>query len=110
SEGRPYVALFISSPANLAKLDQLQQINARLADARGLTEAEAKKLSLDGKAVTIQSFGLHSTEVASSQTAAEFVYDCLTRTDEESMRNLEQVINIVLPSINPDGTKMGADW
>ena len=48
--------------------------------------------------------------MAASQTAAEFVYDCLTRTDEESMRNLDNVISIVLPSINPDGTQMIADW
>jgi hypothetical protein len=35
SEGRPYIALFISSPANLAKLDHYKRINARLADPRG---------------------------------------------------------------------------
>src|SRR5687767_16017617 len=38
SEGRPYLALFISSPANIAKLDHYKQINARLADPRGLSE------------------------------------------------------------------------
>ena len=110
SEGRPFIALFISSPANLARLEQLRQINAKLADPRGIPEAEVKKLVADGKAVTIQSFALHSSEVAASQTAAEFVYDSLTRTDEEAMRNLEQVVSIVLPSINPDGTQMIADW
>lgn len=41
SEGRPYIALFISSPANLAKLDHYRQLNARLADPRGLTVAWA---------------------------------------------------------------------
>ena len=35
SENRPYIALFISSPANLAVLDRLKQLNARLADPRG---------------------------------------------------------------------------
>ena len=110
SEGRPFIALFISSPANLVKLEQYRQINARLADPRGLAEADVRKLVADGKAVTIQSFALHSSEVAASQTAAEFVYDSLTRTDGEAMRNLDQVINIVLPSINPDGTQMIADW
>jgi hypothetical protein len=110
SEGRPFIALFISSPANLARLEQLRQINAKLADPRGIPEAEIKKLVADGRAVTIQSFALHSNEVAASQTAAEFVYDSLTRTDEEAMRNLDQVVSIVLPSINPDGTQMIADW
>ena len=110
SEGRPYIALFISSPANLAKLDHYKQINARLADPRGLSEAEGKALAADGKAVIIQSFALHSSEVAASQTAAEFVYDSLTRTDAEAQQILDNVISIVMPSINPDGTQMIADW
>src|SRR5687767_2819541 len=110
SEGRPYLALFISSPANIAKLDHYKQINARLADPRGLSEAEGKKLAAEGRAVVIQSFALHSSEVAASQTAAEFVYDSLTRTDAESQQILDNVISIVMPSINPDGTQMIADW
>ncbi len=28
SEGRPFVAIFISSPQNLAKLEQLRELNA----------------------------------------------------------------------------------
>lgn len=110
SEGRPYVALFISSPANLTKLDQFKQLNARLADPRGLSEPEAKKLVAEARAVVIQSFALHSSEVAASQTAAEFVYDNLTRTDDEAQQSLDNVISIVMPSINPDGTQMIADW
>src|SRR5690606_35682996 len=89
SEGRPYVAIFISSPANLEKLDHYRQLNARLADPRGLPEAEAKKLVSDAKAVVIQSFALHSSEVAASQTAAEFVHDAVTRTDDEAQRMLD---------------------
>jgi hypothetical protein len=110
SEGRPYIALFISSPANLAKLDHYKQLNARLADPRGLSESEARKVVAEAKAVVIQSFALHSSEVAASQTAAEFVYDSLTRTDTEAQQILDNVISIVMPSINPDGTQMIADW
>jgi hypothetical protein len=110
SENRPYIALFISSPANLAKLDRLRQLNARLADPRGLSEAEAQKVIAEARAVVIQSFALHSSEVAASQTAAEYVYDSLTRKDEEAQRMLDNVISIVVPSINPDGTQMIADW
>jgi hypothetical protein len=110
SEGRPFLALFISSPANLAKLDRLRQVNAKLADPRGLTEAEARSLVAEGKAVVVQSFALHSSEVAASQTAAEFVHDSLTRSDEDAARARDNVISIVLPSINPDGTQMIAEW
>ncbi len=110
SEGRPYIAIFISSPANLGKLDHYKQINARLADPRGMSEAEGRKLAADGKAVIVQSFALHSSEVAAAQTAAEYVYDSITRTDPEAQRILDEVISIVMPSINPDGTQMIADW
>ena len=48
--------------------------------------------------------------MAASQTAAEFVYDSLTRTDSEAQQILDNVISIVTPSINPDGTQMIADW
>ncbi|MEZ5287069.1 MAG: M14 family zinc carboxypeptidase [Vicinamibacterales bacterium] len=75
SEGRPYIALFISSPANLAKLDQYREMNAKLADPRGVPEAEIERIIQQGKAVVIQSFGLHSTEVAAAQTAAQFVHE-----------------------------------
>ena len=110
SEGRPYIALFISSPANLAKLDRYKQLNARLADPRGMTETEAKTVVAEARAVVVQSFALHSSEVAAAQTAAEYVYDSLTRTDEEATRILDNVISIVMPSINPDGTQMIANW
>jgi hypothetical protein len=110
SEGRPYIAIFISAPANLASLERYRQINARLADPRGLSEGEARKLAADGKAVIIQTFALHSSEVAASQTAAEYVYDSITRTDPEAQAMLDNVISIVMPSINPDGTQMIADW
>jgi hypothetical protein len=110
SEGRPYIALFISSPANLARLDAYRTMNARLADPRGATDAEIAGLVRDGRAVVIQSFALHSSEVAASQTAAEFTYDSITRDDPEATRMRDEVISIVVPSINPDGTQMIADW
>jgi hypothetical protein len=110
SEGRPYIALFISSPANLAKLDRYRQLNARLVDPRGLSEAEARTIIAEARAVVIQSFALHSSEVAAAQTAAEYVYDSITRQDDEAQRMLDNVISIVVPSINPDGTQMIADW
>jgi len=110
SEGRPYIALFISSPANLAKLEQYREMNAKLADPRGVPQAELDRIVAEGRPVIIQSFALHSNEVAAAQTAAEFAYESLSRTDAEAQRMLDNVISIVVPSINPDGTQMIADW
>ena len=108
--GNPFLFLFISSPANLARLDQLREINAKLSDPRGITEAEAKQLVQDGKAVVIQSMSLHATEIGGSQMAPELVYDLLSRTDDEAQRIRDNVISIIVPSFNPDGQIMVTDW
>ncbi|HTV00342.1 MAG TPA: M14 family metallopeptidase [Luteitalea sp.] len=110
SEGRPYIALFISSPANLARLEDFRKMNAVLGDPRGAAQADVDRAIATGKAVIIQTFALHSSEVAAAQTAAEFVHDSLTRNDAEATRIRDEVISIVVPSINPDGTQMIADW
>ncbi|MCZ6704704.1 MAG: M14 family metallopeptidase, partial [Bacteroidetes bacterium] len=108
--GNPFLILFISSPDNLARLDELKQINAILSDPRGYSDLEIEGAIANGRAVVVQSMGLHSSEVASSQMAAELTYDMVTRTDEEMMRILDNTIAIMIPCFNPDGEIMVTDW
>jgi len=108
--GNPFLLLYISSPANLSRLEQLRQINARLADPRGIAEGEIKKMVAEGRAVIVQSFGLHATEVAAAQTAPEVAYELATRTDPDTERVLENVVFLMIPCFNPDGQIMVADW
>ena len=108
--GNPFLVLFVSSPANLARLEELRQMNAKLADPRGVPEDEIRRIVANGKAVVVQSFGLHSSEVAASQTAAELMYDLLRRTDDETQRIMDNVIAIMIPCFNPDGEILVTDW
>ena len=108
--GNPFLVLFISSSENLARLDELRRINATLSDPGGATESEIDHACAQGRVVVVQSFGLHSSEVAASQTAAELVYDMVTRDDEEMLRILDNTIAIMIPCFNPDGEIMVTDW
>jgi hypothetical protein len=110
SEGRPFYALFISSPGNLANLEALRRINATIADPRGVPDDSLEGLVGRGKAVVLQSMSMHSTEVGGSQMAVELVYDLLSRNDDEARRILDNVIAIVIPSFNPDGQVMVTEW
>ncbi|WP_158512685.1 M14 family metallopeptidase [Sphingobium sp. SYK-6] len=110
TEGRPFLALYISSPANLARLEEYRQMNLKLTDPRGVSQDELDRIVKDGKAVVVQSYDLHSSEIAASLTSVEFTYDMATRTDPEMMNVLDKVITIIMPSLNPDGHDMVQDW
>ena len=108
--GNPFLALIVTSPANHARLDELQRLNALISDPRGVDETQIEEAIRNGKAVIVQSLCLHSTEVAAGQTAVELAYDLVTRTDEEMARILDETIGIMIPCFNPDGQIMVADW
>ena len=108
--GNPFLSIFVSSPENLAGLDRLKEWNAVLSDPRGHSEAEVEEAIENGRVVFVQSYGLHSTEVSPSQTAAEVVYEFATRTDDEIMEILDNTVSILIPVFNPDGNVMVTDW
>lgn len=108
--GNPFLAIFVSSPENLADLDAIQAMNATLSDPRGKSQADIDAAIASGKVVFVQSYGLHSTEVAASQTAAEVMYELATRTDPEVLEILENTVAIMIPCFNPDGQILVTDW
>jgi hypothetical protein len=110
SEGNPFLMVIITAPANFAKLDRLREVNLRLSDPRGLTDAQAHALVDEGKAVIVQSMSMHATEIGGTQMAPELAYDLLARKDDEARRILDNVIFIEVPCFNPDGEIMVTDW
>jgi len=108
--GKPFVAMTISSPQNLQNLQRYLQIQQRLADPRELTDAEAEKLIGEGKAVVLITCTVHSTEVASTQTSMEYVYKLLTEDSPQHKEILDNVIFLLIPSLNPDGQDLVVKW
>ncbi len=82
----------------------------RLADSRQTTPEQAKELSKRGKAVLVVTCNIHSTEIASSQSAAEFVYRLATQDTPEVKQILDNTIIVLVPSLNPDGEQLVVDW
>ena len=56
--GNPFLALYISSPGNLARLDELQEMNARLSDPRGFSQDAIEQAIEQGMAVVVQTMGV----------------------------------------------------
>ncbi len=109
SEGRPHLMSIITSPENHRRLDRYRDIAARLATAEGLTDEQARALAKEGKAVVWIDGGLHATEVLGAQQLMETVYQLVSRTDEETVRILNDVI-ILAVHANPDGMELVSNW
>jgi hypothetical protein len=107
--GNPYVLATISSPENLGRLDKLVAINKRLADPRGLSEADAKRLAQDGRAFYFLYGTIHSTEVGNTQSIIEIVHRLVTDNSPEIRQILDNVVLLVVPSQNPDGQVLVID-
>ncbi|HLI75833.1 MAG TPA: M14 metallopeptidase family protein [Acidobacteriaceae bacterium] len=110
TEGRPFVTVTISAPENIAHLDQYRKIQAQLADPRVTTEEQAKELIAKGKTVLVVTCNVHSTEIASSQSATLFAYRLATENTPEIQNILRNVIVVLVPSLNPDGQQLVVDW
>ena len=109
--GRPVLAAFISSPENIRELDRYREIQRRLADPRLVqSEAERDRLIGEGKAVVVISCSIHSTEIVASQMSMQLAYQLASAQDAETREILDNTILILLPSPNPDGIDIVADW
>ncbi len=112
TQGRRWVFAVISSPANLARLDEIRDAARVLADPEALTEAEARTLAATTPAIVDINGGLHATEVAGAQHTIQLAYDLVTGYDDDPRIReiLDHVVVVLWPSLNPDGQTMVADW
>ena len=109
AEGRDQLMAIVTSPENHRNLARYKEISRRLALAEGLSEAEARALAREGKAVVWIDGGLHATETLGAQQLGEMIFRMVSRTDDETMRILNDTI-ILFVHANPDGNDLVADW
>ncbi len=110
AEGRPFIAATISSAETLRNLDHYREIQARLADPRRTTPEESTRLIAEGKTVVVITCSIHATEVASTHSAIQFVYNLLTEDTPKFRAILDNVIIVLVPSQNPDGVDIVTRW
>ncbi|HEX7706389.1 MAG TPA: M14 metallopeptidase family protein [Thermoanaerobaculia bacterium] len=108
--GDEMIMAVISSEKNIRNQARIKEIARRLADPRGLSQADAAKLMKEGRAIVLVTCNIHSTEIASSQMAMEWAHALATAEDEETKRRLDNVVLLLVPSLNPDGQTMVTDY
>ncbi len=103
-EGRTMVHLFITSPKNHRRLDQIKAGNGKLADPRKLASAAVgRKLIESHPATALMTYSIHGDELSSTDAAMQLAYQLVAGTDKETKSLLEHVVTIIDPLQNPDG-------
>ncbi len=108
--GKPFVLVTISSEETIAHLEKYRAIQKDLAHPWNLDSLAAERLIADGKTVVLVTMNIHSTEIAASQESVELVYELATSNDPAVRSILDNVIVLMIPSLNPDGQHIVTQW
>ena len=104
--GRPMFVAFISSEQNIARLDELREINRRLALDPSIPEAERAGLLDRGRVFILATLSMHADELAPCQAFPLYAHELVTSRDPAITHQLEEAVWMVVPAHNPDGLDM----
>jgi hypothetical protein len=109
-EGRETVVVFVGSEESIQNLEKYRADLAKLADPRGLSEAQIKSVIADAKPIYHVMGGLHSGETGPPEMEMELAYR-LVAEDSPLIRGIrDNVIVSFTPVADPDGRDRYVDW
>ena len=102
-EGREMITVAIADSATIANLDSYRDITRRLADPRGVSEADARGLIARGKPIYYLTGSIHSPETGSPEMLMELAYRLVVE-DTPALRSIrERVVTLITPIQEVDG-------
>jgi hypothetical protein len=111
SQGNALIALEIAAPETLKNLDRYKQLEHRLYFQNGPPSVRDRdEIFRLGKAVVLITCATHANEIGCTQTALELVHQLATDDSPAVRKVLDNVIVLLVPSLNPDGQILVTDW
>lgn len=105
NEQRPLNVAFISTPENLARLEDIRLNHLRQTGLEGGTMSSDKDYAIVWLTLTV-----HGNEAAGSESALPLLYDLANPENETTKNWLENTIVIIDPCANPDGNSRYIHW
>ncbi len=109
-ERREMYLLIISSPENLARLEDIRSSVERLSDPRGLTSEEADRLIRGTVPIAWLNYANDGGETAAFEAGLLMAYQLAAGTDPLTTRILKESVVIINPAANPDSHQRFVAW
>ncbi|MCY4506669.1 MAG: M14 family zinc carboxypeptidase, partial [Acidobacteria bacterium] len=109
-EGREMMVVTIADEETVADLEPYRRDLARLADPRGLSEAEAQAVVARAKPIYVLMAGLHSGETGPPEMLMELAYRLAVEEGPLYDRIRDNLIVTLIPAAEPDGRDRYVDW
>ena len=109
-EGRDVMVVYVTSETNLKNLETNRRNTKRLADPRGLSDAQAQQLIASTKPHYHISAGLHSGETNPPEAVIELAYRLAVSEEPYIKQIRDNVIVSITGATDVDGRDRYVDW
>lgn len=110
NEHRMQHVVAISSPENLARLDEIKANAAKLSDPRTTSSAEANTIAQNMPAIAWMAYTIHGNESASFEAMMQVVYQLSASNEAATLDILKNTVVLVVTGENPDGHERFVTW
>ncbi|MEX1186692.1 MAG: M14 family zinc carboxypeptidase [Gemmatimonadaceae bacterium] len=110
NERRTMRLFIVSSPENISRLESIRADLDRLADPRGLSQADAAALIERTPAVVWINESVHGNEAPGFENAMQTLYQLAASDEPATLSALRNTLVILNPSTNPDGHERFSVW
>lgn len=106
-EGRELMLVFISSPENMQRLEEIRKNNLTLT---GIEKTSTIKNTQNTPAIIWFSYNVHGNEPSSSEAALLTIYELVNPSNKQTKEWLKNTVVIIDPCANPDGRDRYVNW
>jgi Zinc carboxypeptidase len=110
NEHRMQHIVAITSPENMARLDEIKANNARLTDSRTTNPNQAAALINNQPVISWMAYTIHGNESASFETMMQVVYQLAASNEAQTLEILRNNVVLIITGENPDGHERFATW
>lgn len=110
NEHRMQHIVAISSPENMARLDQIKANNAKLTDPRKTSASEAASIAASNPSIAWMAYTIHGNESSSFEAFMQVIYQLAASNEPATLDILKNTVVLVVTGENPDGHERFATW